>query len=149
MVRVTDDLIEIREKVKDLVVVNTYPAHDYLAAGKVQSGAPDNYAYRLQDVKKGDVVRIGVLTESEKMYCAEICIRERPGGNIPASQRPTENKPYHLKRQAQLDEEQKGVSIPQNLRSPFAGMTAQEVIRLLDEVRPAEKKDDPKKDDKK
>ena len=135
--KVTDDAIELREGKGEQVLITRFPAHDALVAGKVQESASDLFAYRLKDVKVNDVVILGVATEGGKEYCGEICIRERPGGKIPESQKPN-RKPYHLKRQAELDEQQKGIPIPEILRGRFHGMTPAEIRRVVEQEDKAE-----------
>lgn len=116
--KITDDGIEIREKKGDVIMFTFFPAHDALASGKIQKEACDTFAYRLQDVKVNDVVILGVVTEGDKTYCGEISIYERPGGKIPESQKQGP-KMYHLRRQAEIDEKQRGIPMPENLRGPF------------------------------
>jgi hypothetical protein len=146
--KVTCDSIEMLDKKTNVVTV--FPAHDALAAGKVHEGTRDTFGYRLKDVKVNDVVLIGVATEGGKQFCAEICIRERPGGEIPESQSPAQ-RPYHLKRQAEIDAEQKGIPVPANLRSWSHGMTAAQMIQVLearDRQEAAQKGNNPKPEKK-
>ena len=63
---------------------------DRLADGKLADGAGGAFAYRWQDVQKGDRVVLHVVRDGGegKLYCYELCIDRRPGGKLPESQDP-------------------------------------------------------------
>ncbi|MEO2089139.1 MAG: hypothetical protein ABGY75_06535, partial [Gemmataceae bacterium] len=73
-----------------------YVPTDLLRDGKVVPGVFGCYAYRWQDVKKGDTVTLRVLKDDgdQQTYCLMICINRRPGGPLPESQNPKEDHRY-------------------------------------------------------
>jgi hypothetical protein len=64
-----------------------YSPVDILAKGEVLKSATGGLAYRWQDVKKGDTVRLNTQYDDgeEKWYCLRICIQGRPGEQLPKS----------------------------------------------------------------
>lgn len=85
VVQITDKVITIRtDGAKEF---KTFPLHDALAAGKYQECASPAFSYRAKDLRVGDVVSVGIHTEGNQTYCAEICLRKRPGGRVPNSPR--------------------------------------------------------------
>jgi hypothetical protein len=62
---------------------------DHLRAGKVLPGVFPRSAYRWEDVRAGDAVELGVAKDhiDKQVYCLEICIKRRPKGTLPESQK--------------------------------------------------------------
>ncbi len=94
----------------------TYPAHDFLAAGKVHKLVTPANSYLLSDVKVGDIVDLRTFVENKQTYCVSICIDERPGGLVPAGQVLAKKKTYHEVRNAQIALRDKGTPIPDHLK---------------------------------
>lgn len=59
-----------------------------LRGGKILPVAFGMNAYRWEDMKAGDTVRLEVIKDKEDgvLYCMEICITRRPKGKLPESQ---------------------------------------------------------------
>lgn len=116
VVEVSADSIEVRPRGGKETV--KYPPHVLLATGAVCHWETDSRCYLLDDVQKGDEVMLGVGTADEKKgdECFFLSIQRRPGGVIPASRKPSEPKPYHLRRQRELDYEAKGENTPEDIK---------------------------------
>lgn len=73
---------------------------DVLRKGDVLLRVGGMYAYRWQDVKKGDTVEVVMKKDPTDglMYCLEICISRRPGAKLPESQNPKEDHRYATSR---------------------------------------------------
>jgi hypothetical protein len=73
---------------------------DVLRKGDVLPRVWGMYAYRWQDVKKGDTVEVVMKKDPADglMYCLEICISRRPGAKLPESQNPKEDHRYDTSR---------------------------------------------------
>ena len=94
-----------------------YRIHSNLAKGNISPETPDCWSYRLDDLKRGDVVEIrGYKDDIDKqVYAVYLCITARPGGEIPASQNPGRLKnhdPYHVVANARQKWEYEGIPIP-------------------------------------
>ncbi|MCU0702916.1 MAG: hypothetical protein MUF18_02880 [Fimbriiglobus sp.] len=102
VVDVSADFIEIRLKDKNETV--KYPAYTLLITGAVCHWQTDCDCYLLDDVKKGDVVIVGVgIPEmGADTHCFFVSIRERPGGKVPASRKPSEYNLYHIDQEKEL-----------------------------------------------
>lgn len=72
---------------------------DVLRDGKVIHNAYGMFAYRWEDVKKGDRVTLRILTDEGEgqTYCLQICIRQRPGAKLPESQKPKDDTDYPVR----------------------------------------------------
>ena len=147
VVAVSADAIEIRPSGKKEGTVK-YPPHALLATGAVCHWVSDAHCYLLDDVRKGDVVILGVGTvdQDKGAECFYVRIHERPGGAVPPSRKPSDTKPYHLEREYELYYKRQGLETPEEVK------TAAEKRRFLAEkgipIPPEEpKKDDPKKKD--
>ena len=88
-------------------------------SGAVCHWEHDPRCYLLDDVKKGDWVRLGVGTADKDKEKGEECfylsIRKRPGGEVPASRKPCDFDPYHLYRQRQNEYDERGEYPPEEL----------------------------------
>ncbi|MCU0703886.1 MAG: hypothetical protein MUF18_07895 [Fimbriiglobus sp.] len=86
------------DKGKEEITVELFPI-DLLAEGKMVRDPRAGYAYRWQDVKKGD--RVDVVTmqddQEKKQYCMMIQIEYRPGAKLPLSQKPKEDTNYPMR----------------------------------------------------
>ncbi len=69
---------------------------DLLRDGKTLPKVWGCYAYRWQDVQKGDTLDLMALKDDGdgKTYCLEICIQRRPGAELPKSQNPDKDYRY-------------------------------------------------------
>ena len=91
-----------------------YPFHDRLDSKTVQEKATSAFSYLKTDIKVGDILSIGVIKQGHGVpCCADVSIRERPGGLVPAPQIVHKSCPYHEQRNAELASETRGH------RSPF------------------------------
>lgn len=115
--------------------VATFPFHDALAAGGVQKYAGEVSGYRVKDVLVGDVVWLGIWTENEKKFCAEISIRKRPGGRVPESPVFKSLKPsYAVRQNAENDLKDFGIPIPENCKSAFLRPITAEQLKKEQEM---------------
>jgi hypothetical protein len=115
---VTKDSIELwTEKGKPAVM---YPAHVYLAAGSIHrlAGIGLGNGYRLQDIKVGDVVEIGIHKEFDTTYCVEIRLRKRPGDLLPpeTTRMATLNSDWHHYQNALHDFLDRDIPLPDKWR---------------------------------
>ncbi len=94
----------------------TFPMHDYLAAGKVHKLVMPADYYLLSDVKVGDLFDLRTYVENKVTYCVSICIDERPGGLVPASQIVEKKQPYYEWRNDYIAFRDKGTPIPDHLK---------------------------------
>jgi hypothetical protein len=94
----------------------TYPAHDFLASGKVHEKVRPANSYLLSDVKVGDYVHLDTIVENMQTFCVAISISERPGGLIPAGQVVAKERTYHEVRNAIIALRDKGTPIPEHLK---------------------------------
>ena len=117
VVAVSREFIEIRPLGKKETV--KYPPHTLLDTGAVCHWLTECNCYLLDDVRKGDMVIVGVGTvdKDKGAECFYVSIRKRPGGVVPASRKPREVNPYHLDRQAEIDHAEKGTPLPEHLRA--------------------------------
>ena len=118
------------------------------ASGAVCHWETDSRCYLLDDVQRGDVVTLGVGTVDKYVgvECLYVTIRERPGGVMPPSRKPSDTKPYHIQREYELYYERKGEKTPEELK------TAEEKRKFLLEKGvklPPAGELPPKKEDKK
>jgi hypothetical protein len=69
---------------------------DRLRNKEVLDNVSGMYAYRWQDVKKGDTVAVEAMEDKAegKVYCLKICIHRRPGEKLPESQSPKRDHRY-------------------------------------------------------
>lgn len=125
VVAVSADVIEVRPKGKKETV--KFPPHALLATGAVCHWEHDSTCYLLDDVQKGDVVVVayGTVDKVKGPECFYLCIRERPGGVVPPSRKPSDTRPYHLEREYELFFERQG------LKTPEEEKTAAEKRRFL------------------
>ena len=101
----------------------TYPFHDALAAGGMHKGVSYWNGYRVRDVQVGDEVWLAICSEGEVKFCAEISIRQRPGGRVPESSDEGENPPtYAMMRNAENDFKDFGIPIPENCKPRIPGL---------------------------
>ena len=119
--------------------VLTFPFHDALAAGGVQKSGDEVSGYRAKDVLVGDVVWLGIWTENEKKFCAEISIRKRPAGRVPESPIFKSLKPsYAVRQNAENDLKDFGIPIPENCKSVFLRPQTEEQLKkdreMVDEL---------------
>lgn len=116
VVAVSADEIEIRPVGKKETV--KYPPHALLASGGVCHYMGDQNSYLLDDIQKGDIVNalVGTVDKEKGDECFCLSIRERPGGVIPPSRKPEDEKPYHKQRQRELDYAAKGEYTPERLQ---------------------------------
>ena len=88
-----------------------------LAKGGFDMDQTPGDSYRLKDVKVGDKVSVLYSRIDGVNVCEAIGIRRRPGGLIPPSNGPSDQKiPYHQRMQAWQDFEEKGTPLPAYLR---------------------------------
>jgi hypothetical protein len=152
VVAVSADSIEILPKGKKEAV--KFAPHTLLATGGVCHWVSDSLCYLLDDVQKGDVVLIsvGTVDNVKGPECYYVRIRERPGGVVPPSRKPSDTKPYHLQREYELSYERKGEKTPEELKTLADKMKFRAERGQLPPLppvgNPPEKKDDKKKDDK-
>jgi hypothetical protein len=107
-----------------------YPAHTALASGGVMDDVDGGAAYRLMDIKVGDVVCVGAVKEANDVtYCIGIYLEKRPGGRLPPCFR-TDSVlcPYHERRNALADLEEKNIPLPDNVRC-FYFATDPEILK--------------------
>jgi hypothetical protein len=73
-----------------------FPPIDLLRDGKVLPTLSGRFAYRWEDVKRGDTVVLEVKEDhiDKRTYCLEISIRRRPGDKLPESQNPEKDPGY-------------------------------------------------------
>lgn len=116
VVSVNAGVIELEVKGKNDTV--KYPAHELLSTGAVCHWLTDSCCYLLDDVKKGDVVIVGVGVVDKKRgeECFYVSIRKRPGKEVPASRKVSEAAPHHKIQQARNEYEEKGTPIPKHLK---------------------------------
>jgi hypothetical protein len=89
------------ETLKDnKTVTHQFVPVDRLKAGKVLRNMIGDRAYRWEDVKKGDVVRLDVMKDDGdgQTYCLAITIFRRPGAELPKSQDPKKDWQYGRRR---------------------------------------------------
>lgn len=104
--------------------VTAYPLHDALAAGRLQACATYSNGYLASDLRVGDEVSLSLCDEDGKKFVADICIEKRPGGRIPESSKPGQQKPtWAMRKNALNDLNDFGIPIPNNCKSPFELMT--------------------------
>ena len=65
--------------------VKSFPTYYHLRAGRSRPGVSEAGGYRLKDVRVGDIVSIGLVSEGKQQFCVDICIFKRPGGLVPPS----------------------------------------------------------------
>ena len=92
-----------------------YQFHDRLLSKTVQSKATPDFSYRRADIKVGDIVSVGLIKDYYELCCADVSIRERPGGSVPAPQIVHKTCPYHEQRNAEIAFRDKGTPIPGHL----------------------------------
>ena len=63
-----------------------YWFHDRLYLKTLQKKATPAFSYLNTDVKVGDIVELGLIPVNYTVACADVSIRERPGGLVPAPQ---------------------------------------------------------------
>lgn len=97
-----------------------YPPHTLLDTGAVCHWETESGCYLLDDVKKGDIVvlRVGTVDKEKGPECFTVTIRERPGGVVPASRKPSYPKPYHVERQNAIDDARNGITRPEKQPDP-------------------------------
>ena len=117
VVNVSADSVEILPKGKKETM--KFPPHTLLATGAVCHWQRDSTCYLLDDVQKGDVVMVayGTVDKEKGPECFYIKIRERPGGAVPCSRKPSDTKPYHLEREYELFYERRGEKTPEELKT--------------------------------
>ncbi len=134
---VTKESITIRTMVrKDLV---TFPFHDALAAGGVQKYASGSTAYRARDVRIGDEVWLSICAEAKGKFCAEINIRNRPGGRVPEAVVDSLKPSYADRQNAKNDFNDFGIPIPErfNKRLPvikYSKERDEELRKVIEEL---------------
>lgn len=118
VVDVSREVIEIRPPGKKETV--KYTPHALLDAGAVCHWLWDGECYLLDDVQKGDVVRLGIGTADPAVgtECFYLSIRERPEGVVPASRKPNWPNPYHVEQQKKLDDAKNGIVRPEKQPDP-------------------------------
>lgn len=87
-----------------------------LSAGGVPGTAP-YYAYRMSDLKDGDLVEVLYNSRAGGDVAECLCIRRRPNGRVPPA--PGDKAtllPFHERMNAQQDFEEKGIPIPEKFR---------------------------------
>ena len=109
----TDAEITIRDERKTVVA---YPFHDRLADGIVHKKATEANSYRRYDVRVGDRVTLGLATENSKVFCVELSLTERPGGDVPAGVVVDQKRPWYQCRNAEIAFRDKGTPIPEHLK---------------------------------
>lgn len=116
VVGVSAEAIEVRPKGEKEAM--KYPAHTLLRTGAVCHWQTDSNCYLLDDVQKGDEVMVayGTVDKEKGPECFYLKIRRRPGGVIPASRKPSEGKEYHVRRQKEVEYEEKGELTPQDIK---------------------------------
>ncbi len=109
VVDVSRESIEIQLKGKKESA--KYPPHTLLDTGAVCHWQFDSHCYLLDDVKKGDVVvlSVGTVDKDKGPECFWLRIRERPGGVVPASRKPSFPKAYHLEQQKEIEDARNGI----------------------------------------
>ena len=107
----TDKTVTISDWQKP-TLLTTLPVYGKLAAGSVDASTGDPNSYRLQDLKAGDAVSLYTVVDNKVMYCASICIYERPGGLVPESQKPRKSRPWHEMQNLRNAERKDGKPIP-------------------------------------
>ena len=90
-----------------------------LATGLLGDREPD--AYRLEDVKVGDYVRIRSSYVNGENVCGMITISRRPGGRVPPSplmaiDPDSKIPPHHVLANALADRDERGIPIPAQYR---------------------------------
>ena len=84
----------------------------------VQKKATPAFSYLKRDIKVGDIVELGWIANDDQLelrdppHCVDVCIRERPGGSVPAPQIVDKDCPYHERRNAEITLRDKGTPIP-------------------------------------
>lgn len=97
--------------------METYPFHVALADGGVQKNACGKDGYRVEDVRVGDHVEVGVWKEGNIHYVVQICILKRPGGRVPESPRERQAPATYARMQnAKNDFEDRGIPVPTSLK---------------------------------
>jgi hypothetical protein len=121
VVAVSAESIEIQLKGKKETV--KYPPHTLLESGAVCHWENDCNCYLLEDVRKGDVVvlGVGIPEQGADTQCFYISIRKRPEGVVPPSRKPSSYPAYHDNQQAEIDHEEKGTPLPEHLREKVPG----------------------------
>ena len=94
----------------------SFPFHDRLAAGGVHKKVCAASSYRASDIKVGDLVISGLMTENKQVFCVDLSIRERPGGLVPPGQVIDKKYTYHERLNAELAFRDKGTPIPEHLK---------------------------------
>ncbi len=94
----------------------SFPFHDRLAAGGVHKKVCAATAYLVSDIKVGDIVISGLMTENKQVFCVDLSIRERPDGLVPPCQLSEKKCPYHECRNAEIAFRDKGTPIPEHLK---------------------------------
>ncbi len=63
------------------------------------------------------MLAVGTVDEKIGDECFYLKIRERPGGFVPASRKPSDTKPYHLTREYELYYERMKLETPESLKT--------------------------------
>ena len=93
--------------------LRSFPVGMVLRSGRYYEGE-DPAAYRLADVKVGDLVRISCPELNGELRCETICIHRRPGGRVPPcpGEKPDTYLKWHERANAYQDFEEKGIPLP-------------------------------------
>lgn len=108
----TSILIDVERKIG----VTSIPFHDCLAIGKVHKKVVEGTSFKVSDIKVGDLVALGVITENKHVFCVDISISERPGGLLPPGQIVNKDRPWYQWRNAEIAFRDKGTPIPEHLK---------------------------------
>ncbi len=98
-----------------------YEFHERVRWMAVQKKATPAFSYLKRDIKVGDIVELGWIANDDQIelrdppHCVDVCIRERPGGSVPAPQIVDKDCPYHERRNAEIALRDKGTPIPASL----------------------------------
>ena len=96
-----------------------YPFHEALAGGSIQQNARYWNGYRVEDIRVGDIIKLGVSKEDDTEYCAELSILKRPGGLVPESAKKGELGVTYAKIQnAENAFKDFGIPIPEDCKLP-------------------------------
>jgi hypothetical protein len=95
-----DELVLVEKRDKNVTVTHKFAPIDVLRAGGVIHNSRSGCAYRWEDVKTGDTVRLESLKDDGdgQTYCLQISIRRRPGSKLPESQNSKDDRGYDAHR---------------------------------------------------
>ncbi|MDB5310592.1 MAG: hypothetical protein JWO38_4794 [Gemmataceae bacterium] len=99
----------------------TFPVSRILAEGSYPRGEPQEFSYRLSDIRIGDEVGIRYDRIDGVNVCKALLIHRRPGGEVPPANRPPDDDGFYYHEWANIRRrcEAKGVPYPPTSAFPW------------------------------